>query len=180
MELLGVESQSIEYVFKGYGASVAKSLYRHHVDIGCAYGGPLRVLYKVGDAIIDGAQLDQNGVKLFDAITMSNNFLENHRDLAKKFMHIVNQQNKEYLDDPNAMKKGLSDTSNLKIVITHRLLRLLNFLTAEQQLSNKWLGEDGDVVKYMNELAEFLKAHKKLNTQILDFGVYIDNSLLGN
>jgi len=178
MEILGVDPQSINYTYRGYGASVAKALHRHHADIGCAYGGPLRVMYRVGEAIIDGIQLEKYGIKLFDVISMSGSFVKHHKLLAKKFMRVVDSQNRQYLETPDAMKKDLSDTSNLKIVITHRLLKLLNFLTVEQQLSQDWLGHHGDVVRYMNNLGQFLSNHDKLSHALTDYSRVIDTSLL--
>ena len=178
LEILTVDSDKMDIVFKGYGADVAKTLYRDTADIGCAYGVPLNNMYKKGDPIVSGEQLELNGVKLFDAITMSRTFLDNNRVLAEKFMEVVAKMNEQYLSKPWAMKKDMANTSNLNLINTHRILGLLQFLTVDQQLSQSWLGHDGEVQKYMIELSAFLHSHGKLEVPLAVDDQFIDSSLL--
>jgi len=173
---LGIDVDSIEWIFVGDGSAVAKALYHKKVDVGCAYGGPTQRMLEWGSPLVSGSQLDQLGFHYFDVVTVSRSEADNRPELLTGFVATLDRLNQEYSADTRAARLRLAKAAGLKPKNADVFLDMFQFPRASEQADAGWLG--GQVQEYFEELGLFLASHGKLDQSIVDYSNYIDTGFL--
>ena len=125
-----------------------------------------------------GDEMDEIGLKFFDLVTMSRNFVEEKTDLGKQFLEITDRFNNAFKRNPGLMKKKIAGASNLSLMTTNVFMKQFSFPENKQQASAEWLGNSGAVEDLMTDLAAFLGKSGKLETPLPDYSEFIDADLL--
>ncbi len=177
---MGVDVKSLKTSPMGDGAHINEAMYEKKADIGCTFGAPVSQMQSYGSLMMDGDEMHLIGLRNFDFVTMSGEFVRKHRQYAEQFLEITEAYNERYRENPGPRKKPIAGSAFLTIMNANRLLKRFEFPDKSQQISDEWLGEGGAVVAYMNELAKFLNESGALETGLADYSEYIDTSLLSS
>ena len=178
LDHLGVDIRKMEVTAVGDGAAATKAVYKGWGALGCAYGGSVRQMQKKGRLLMTGDEMDEIGLKFFDLVTMSRNFVEEKTDLGKQFLEITDRFNNAFKRNPGLMKKKIAGASNLSLMTTNVFMKQFSFPENKQQASAEWLGNSGAVEDLMTDLAAFLGKSGKLETPLPDYSEFIYVDLL--
>lgn len=175
MEHLGVDSNTFELVNLS-PADGAAALERGDVAMACGWGGGLRRMMEHGNILMTGAEMEEIGVKVFDVITVTDDFAENHPDLVTAFLQVTEDANNAYRADPSADIETIAQAAGMDVEATEATLATFSFPTAEEQLSDTWMG--GTVQQFTKEVADFFVAQGELDSALDDYGSVINTSFL--
>ncbi len=158
-------------------AEGAAALQGGEVDMACGWGGGLQRMKEAGNIIMTGAEMETEiGLKVFDVISVTSEFAENHPDVLKKFLEVTENANRDWDTNPDARIPGIVAQSGMDEAATLDSLSTFSFPSTSDQLSDKWFGNDVPV--FMNEVADLFVAEGALTEKLDDYGATIDTSFL--
>lgn len=154
----------------------AAALARGDVAMACGFGGALRRMMNFGEPLMTAKEQEAIGIRVFDVVSVTNDFAENHPDLVVKFLQLTEDANNMFREDPEAMLPVLSKQAGQSLDDARAMVGLFEFPTRVEQLSEAWMG--GTVEEFVNEVANFYVKEGSLPEALADYGPTIDDSYM--
>jgi len=164
LDHLGVDASKVDMVQMN-GADAAVAFARGDIVMGCAFGGPMLRMKENGEYLMTAAEQEAIGIRVFDVISVTQEFAEEHPDLVQKFMNVTDAANAAYYKDQAAAVPTISKAAGMDEAATQNMLDMFSFPSKADQASDAWLG--GTVQKFTKEVADFFVQQKQLE-QALD------------
>jgi taurine transport system substrate-binding protein len=175
LDHLGVDASKVDMVqMNGADASVA--LARGDVAAACAFGGPLQRMKEYGDELMTPAEQEAIGIRVFDVVSVTEDFANDHPELLRKFMEVTDQANAAYNADPAPFVETISTAAGMDLAATEDMLGMFSFPSAEAQKSEAWMG--GTVQSFTKEVADFFVQQGQLDSALDSYDFAIDDSYL--
>lgn len=160
LEHLGVDAEQVEIVASADGTATASAMQRGEVVMGCASGGALRAIETLGKPLMSGAEQEQIGLRLFDAVTVPTAFMNEHPEIVQAFMDVVKASNEQWRKNPQPMRAAIARASQMGQEASNRALAGFRFPTVQEQKSDAWMGRV--LPDYSKKLADFFVAEGQL------------------
>ena len=175
LDHLGVDASKVNMVqMNGADASVA--LARGDVAVGCAFGGPLQRMKEVGSVLMTASEQEAIGIRVFDVVSVTESFANDHADLLTKFMQVTDQANAAYNENPGEFEETISTAAGMDLAATQNMLGMFSFPSAADQKSEAWMG--GTVQAFTKEVADFFAQQGQLDRALDSYDFAIDASFL--
>ncbi len=165
LERLGVDAAQVEIVAVERGADAAAALRRGEVVMACAFGAALHAMQDLGTPLMRADELDAMGLKVFDLVTVRNEFMRAQSKLVQAFMDVTEATNAQWRANPSPMTDAIARAAGMDPDSTRQTLERLDFPPAADQKSDAWLG--AAVPAHLKEIADFFVAQGRL-PQALD------------
>ena len=175
LDHLGVDASKVNFVQMS-GADAAIAMMQGDVVMGCAFGGPVQRMMEVGAPLMTAEEQEAIGIRVFDLISVTKSFAENHPDLLTKFMQVTDEANAAYLADPGAALATIAQAAGMDEPATEELLGMFSFPSNEEQASEAWLG--GTVQTFMKEVADFFVEQGQLDRAAEDYSSVVRTDFL--
>ena len=176
LEHLGIDESQVEIVATDDGTATASALQRGDVVMACASGGVLRAIRTLGKPLLSGAEQEALGLRLFDAITVSTAFMNEHPEMVQAFMDVVGAANEQWQLNPDPMRAAIARAAQMDQGGADRALSEFSFLSIEQQKSEAWMG--AEVGDYISDLADFLATHGQLGEPLENYDRFVTTRFL--
>lgn len=160
LERLGVDPAAVEILEYPDAAGAAAALRAGASVMACTFGSALRGLADIAEPLLEGAELQQMGLPLFDLITVTGTFLDDHPDLVQTFMDVTTATNAQWRRNPDPMRAVIARAAGMDRASSDAALARFGFPSVAEQKSDAWLGET--VPRYLRELAVFLVKQNRL------------------
>ncbi|MFK7801496.1 MAG: ABC transporter substrate-binding protein, partial [Anaerolineae bacterium] len=178
MEYLGVDVSQLELVDLA-PADGAAALQRGDVAMACGWGGGLARMKENGNIIMTGAEMeDEIGLKVFDVVSVTSDFAKDHGSVITAFLQVTEDANGMFASDPAPMMETIAEAAGMDMAATESNLATFSFPTAEEQLSDAWLG--GTVQNFVKEVADFFVEQGELESSLDSYDAFINTSFLEN
>ena len=141
LDHLGVDASKVDMVQMN-GADAAVALSRGDVAAGCAFGGPLQRMKEFGSELMTAAEQEAIGIRVFDVVSVTEDFAKDHPDLLTKFMAVTDQANAAYSADPGRYQETISMAAGMDLAATENMLGMFSFPSAADQKAEAWMGGD--------------------------------------
>lgn len=172
---LGVDASKVDLVqMNGADASVAFA--RGDVAMACAFGGPLQRMLETGAPLMTAAEQQDIGIRVFDVISVTNDFAAENPELVKKFLAVTDASNAAYAADKAGKLPAIANAAGMEEAAAENLLGMFAFPSSADQASDAWLG--GAVQSFTKEVADFFVDQGQLDTALDDYSGTIDASFL--
>ena len=175
LDHLGVDASKVDMVQMN-GADAAVALARGDVAAGCAFGGPLQRMKEHGSELMTAAEQEAIGIRVFDVISVTESFANDHPDLLTKFMTVTDQANAAYGANPGQYEETISRAAGMDLDATQNMLGMFSFPSASDQKSDAWMG--GTVQAFTKEVADFFVQQGQLDRALDSYDFAIDPSFL--
>ena len=175
LDHLGVDASKVNMVQMN-GADAAVALARGDVVMGCAFGGPLQRMMEHGQPLMTAAEQEAIGIRVFDVVSVSKSFKEEHPDKLRAFMEVTDQANAAYNQNPEEYVATISKAAGMDEAATRDMLGMFSFPSNEEQASEKWLG--GTVQDFMKQVADFFVEQGQLERAADDYSSVVDASFV--
>lgn len=154
----------------------AAAIAQGNIDVFCGWGGSLARAKEYGNVLLTGAEKEAAGIRVFDVISTPGSFAAENSELVTKFLKVISDQNAAYLANPDSFIAPLSKDSGLDEAATKDQLAGFVFLTAEQRLSEQWLG--GGLQAFLKEVADFYVTTGNIPAALDSYDSSVDASYL--
>ena len=175
MEHLGVDVAQLELVDLA-PADGAAALQRGDVAMACGWGGALRRMLENGDILMTGAEMEAIGIRVFDVVSVTDEFAADHGDIVTQFLQVTEDANAAYAEDAASKEAIIAEAAGMSVEDSNAVLALFSFPTAEEQMSEAWMG--GTVQTFVKEVADFFVVQGELDAALDDYAPFIDASFL--
>jgi len=176
LEHLEVDPSRVEIVATADGTATASALQQGEVVMACASGGALRAISTLGKPLLSGAELEAIGLRLFDTVTVSTAFMNEHAEIVQAFMDVVEATNKQWGINPEPMRAAIARAAQMGQAGASRRLEDFSFPTAAQQKSESWMGSV--IPTYSKNLADFFVAQGQLGEALANYDRFITTRFL--
>lgn len=176
LDHLGVDQSRVEIVASADGTATASALQQGEVVMACASGGALRAISTLGKPLLNGAELEAIGLRLFDTVTVPTAFMNEHPNIVQAFMDVIEASNEQWRKNPDAMLAAIARAAQMSEDGASRALAEFSFPTAEQQKSESWMG--GMVPAYSKSLADFFVAQGEFGSALDNYDRFITTRFL--
>lgn len=175
LEHLGVDAKKVN-ILPMNPADGAAAMARGDVAMACGFGGALSRMKEYGSVLLTATEQEAIGIRVFDIISVTKDFANDHPDLVVKFLQVTEDANKVYAKDPGSVQPTIAKAAGMKLADSNGLLAKFAFPTAKEQLSAAWMG--GTVQDFTKGVADFFVAQGELPKALDDYGPYIDTSFM--
>lgn len=175
LQHLGVDASKINLLQMNPPEGAA-ALARGDVAMACGFGGALRRMMNFGEPLMTAKEQEAIGIRVFDVVSVTNDFAENHPDLVVKFLQLTEDANNMFRKDPGAMLPALAKQAGQSLEDATAMVDLFEFPTRDEQLSEAWMG--GTVEEFVNEVANFYVKEGSLPEALADYAPTIDDSFM--
>ena len=175
LDHLGVDASAVN-LLQMNPAEGAAALARGDVEMACGFGGALRRMMEFGDVLMSAEEQESIGIRVFDIVSVTEEFATEHPDLVTKFLQITEDMNNAFKADADAMLPAISKESGQELADSQSMVGLFKFPTRDEQLSDAWMG--GTVQNFINEVAAFYVEQGELDSALDDYGPTIDTSFM--
>ena len=175
LDHLGVDASKVDMVQMN-GADAAVAVARGDVAAGCAFGGPLQRMKEFGSVLMTAAEQEAIGIRVFDVISATEGFANDHPELLRKFMAVTDEANGAYSADPGQHEETIARAAGMDLDATRNMLAMFSFPSAEDQKSEAWMG--GTVQSFTKEVADFFVEQGQLDRALESYEFAIDASFL--
>ena len=175
LQHLGVDASKINLLQMNPPEGAA-ALARGDVAMACGFGGALRRMMNFGEPLMTAKEQEAIGIRVFDVVSVTNDFAREHPDLVVKFLQLTEDANNKFRQNPEAMLPVLSKQAGQSLEDARAMVGLFEFPTRDEQLSDAWMG--GTVEEFVNEVAHFYVREGSLPEALADYGPTIDDSYL--
>lgn len=163
---LGVDASKVNLVQMN-GADAAVAFARGDIAMGCAFGGPMLRMKESGEYLMTAAEQEAIGIRVFDVISVTDEFMKSDPKLVQQFMDITDEANAAYAKDKAAALPKIAKAAGMKNDDAQALLKMFAFPSKAQQASPAWLG--GTVQKFTKEVADFFVAQKQMDKALASY-----------
>ena len=157
-------------------AEAAAALARGDVEMACGFGGALQRMKEFGEVLMTAEEQEAIGIRVFDIVSVTEDFATEHADLVTKFLQITEDANNAFSADAASMLPAIAKESGQELADTESMVNLFKFPTRDEQLSDAWMG--GTVQTFINEVAAFYVEQGELDSALDDYGPTIDTSFM--
>ena len=175
LDHLGVDASKVNMVQMN-GADAAVALARGDVSAGCAFGGPLQRMKEYGSVLMTAAEQEAIGIRVFDVVSVTEDFANDHSDLLTKFMEVTDQANAAYGENRSQLEDTIASAAGMDLAATQDMLDMFSFPSAADQKSDAWMG--GTVQAFTKQVADFFVAQGQLDRSLDSYDFAIDASFL--
>ena len=175
LDHLGVDATRVDMVQMN-GADAAVALARGDVAAGCAFGGPLQRMKEFGSVLMTATEQEAIGIRVFDVVSVTEDFANDHSDLLKKFMEVTDQANAAYGENRSQLEETISTAAGMDLAATQNMLDMFSFPSAADQKSAAWMG--GTVQAFTKQVADFFVEQGQLDRALDSYDFAIDASFL--
>ena len=175
LDHLGVDASKVDMVQMN-GADAAVAVARGDVAAGCAFGGPLQRMKEFGSVLMTAAEQEAIGIRVFDVISATEGFANDHPGLLRKFMAVTDEANAAYSANPGQHEETIARAAGMDLDATRNMLAMFSFPSAEAQKSEAWMG--GTVQAFTKEVADFFVEQGQLDRALESYDFAIDASFL--
>lgn len=172
---LGVDANKVNLVQMN-GADAAVAFARGDIAMGCAFGGPMLRMKESGEYLMTAAEQEAIGIRVFDVISVTDDFMKSNPGLVQKFMDVTDEANAAYNKDKAAALPKIAKAAGMKDDDAKNMLSMFAFPSKAQQASPAWLG--GSVQKFTKEVADFYVAQKQLDKALPSYDQVITNQFV--
>ena len=172
---LGVDASKVNMVQMN-GADAAVALARGDVSMACAFGGPLQRMKEYGSELMTAAEQEAIGIRVFDVVSVSEEFANEHADLLRKFMEVTDRANAAYNASPTEFEETISQAAGMDLEATRDMLGMFSFPSAQDQKSDAWMG--ATVQAFTKEVADFFVEQGQLERALDSYDFAVDASYL--
>lgn len=172
---LGVDANKVNLVQMN-GADAAVAFARGDIAMGCAFGGPMLRMKESGEYLMTAAEQEAIGIRVFDVISVTEDFAKSNPELVQKFMDVTDEANAAYNKDKAAALPKIAKAAGMKNDDAKNMLSMFAFPSKAQQASPAWLG--GSVQKFTKEVADFYVAQKQLDKALPSYDKTITNQFV--
>lgn len=154
MEHFGVPLDSLEIVDMAPPDGAA-AFAQGAVDMFCGYGAAVTRAKETGNVLLTGAEKEALGILVFDVISAPASFVDENPDLVAKFLKVTDDMNARWNQGGDAAEEMLpviAQDAGMDEQATRDFMATFAFPSAEEQLSQKWLG--GGVQEFMKGVAQ--------------------------
>jgi len=120
----------------------AAALARGDVEMACGFGGALRRMMEFGDVLMSAGEQEAIGIRVFDIVSVTEEFATEHADLVTKFLQITEDANGAFKADAGAMLPAIAKESGQELADSEAMVGLFQFPTKDEQLSDGRHGPD--------------------------------------
>lgn len=155
MAHLGIDTTTMTIVDMA-PAEAAAAFEQGNLDMACGWGGALTRMLERGNVLLTGEEKEMIGVLSSDLVTTTSSFAIQQQDLLTAFLTVTEEMNQMWNagDHRDEMLEVISEDAGMNLSDTVSVIDKFTFLTAEEQLSDTWLG--GGLSTYMDGVAALL------------------------
>ena len=175
LDHLGVDATKVDVVQMN-GADAAVALTRGDVVMACAFGGPVQRMREVGHELMSAEEQEEIGIRVFDVVSTTEQFAEEHPDLLRKFMEVTEKANAAYNENPEQYYDTISKAAGMDLDATKEMLGMFSFPSAEEQKSEAWMG--GAVQEFTKQVADFFVEQGQLDRALDSYDSAVDPGYL--
>ncbi len=156
MDHFGIDINSLNIVDMA-PTDAAPALAQGSLDFACGYGGGLQRMKESGNVLLTGAEKEELGILVFDVTSAPREFLNEHPEVAAKFLSVTAKANDEWNSGKGGdkMLEVIAKDAGMSLDAAKSAISTMKFPSTEDQLSEKWLG--GGVQKFMGGVANVFK-----------------------
>jgi taurine transport system substrate-binding protein len=173
---LGVNPSKVTIMPVPDGDSALQALQQRKAVMACANGTALRRMSALGQPLLSGAEQDALGLKLFDVVAVSTDFMQQHADILQAFMDVTEASDRQWRMNPEPMRRAIARAANMDRASASDTLRGFVFPLAAEQKSKAWLG--GQVLAYNGEIAAFFAAYGQLDKTLGNYDHFFTTRFL--
>lgn len=153
MNHFGVDLGSLEVVDMA-PAEGAAALSQGSVDMACGWGGALRRMLEHGNVLLTGAEKEELGILVFDVTSAPASFVAEESELLASFLKVTADANAMWNsgEHRDKMLPVIAKDAGMDEADTAATIDTFVFPSAEDQLSEKWLG--GGAQAFMKGVAD--------------------------
>ena len=163
LDHLGVDATKVDMVQMN-GADAAVAFARGDIVMGCAFGGPMLRMLETGSLLMTAEEQEDIGIRVFDVVSVTEEFATEHPDLVQQFMDITDRANAAYAADQAAALPKIAQAAGMDEESAQRLLTMFSFPSKADQASEAWLG--GTVQTFTKGVADFFVEQGQLDTAL--------------
>ncbi len=175
LDYLEVDADKIDIVEMD-PPTAAAALARGEVAMACAFGGPLQRMREFGHELMPASEQEAIGIRVFDVVVATEEFVDEHPDLMRKFMEVTEQSRITYESDPDRYTESIAQAAGMDVESARSLLDTFTFLSAEEQKSEEWLG--GAVQQFAKDVAQYFVEQGLIDQALDSYDFAIDDSFL--
>jgi len=175
LDHLGVDATKVQMVQMN-GADAAVAFARGDIAMGCAFGGPMLRMKETGEYLMTAEEQEAIGIRVFDVISVTEEFAEEHPDLVQKFMDVTDAANTAYYKDKMGSVPAIAKAAGMDKAATENMLGMFAFPSKTDQASPAWLG--GTVQTFTKEVADFFVAQKQMDKALPNYDAAITDKFV--
>jgi len=157
-------------------AEGAAALARGDVVMACGFGGALQRMKRYGKPLMTAKEQEAIGIRVFDIVSVTEDFADKYPDLLVKFLQITEDANNMFRQDPNKYLPVIAKQSGQSLDDARNMVDLFYFPTRKEQLSRAWMRKT--VKSFINEVAQFYVDSGTIPEKLDDYGPTIDRSFM--
>ena len=177
LEHLGVDLNSVELIQSEGGPAAVAALDSGNVAMACAFGGAVNQMIEAGgNLVMTGSEQEAIGIRVFDIISTTGAFAEQHPSVLTAFLQVTDDANRAYNQNREPYIDTIAQSAGMDRASTIALLDAFSFPEKDVQLSAAWLG--GTVQSVMKEQMDFFVAQGEIETALASYDEFVDTSFL--
>ena len=177
LEHLGVDTDSVEYIQSEGGPAAVAALDSGNVAMACAFGGAVNAMIADGgNLVMTGSEQEAIGIRVFDIISTTGTFAEEHPSVITAFLQVTEDANRAYNQNRDPYIDTIAEAAGMERDATIALLDAFSFPEKDAQLSAAWLG--GTVQAVMKEQMDFFVALGEIDSSLASYDEFVDTSFL--
>ena len=144
----------VELIQSEGGPAAVAALDTGNVAMACAFGGAVnQMIANGGNLVMTGSEQEAIGIRVFDIISTTGTFAEEHPAAITAFLQVTEDANRAYNEDREPFIDTIAGAAGMDRPATIALLDAFSFPEKDAQLSDAWLG--GTVQSVMKEQMDF-------------------------
>ncbi len=175
LDHLGVDATKVQMVQMN-GADAAVAFARGDIVMGCAFGGPMLRMKETGEYLMTAEEQEAIGIRVFDVISVTDEFATEHPDLVQKFMDVTDAANAAYYKNKVAAVPSIAKAAGMDKGATENMLGMFAFPSKTDQASDAWLG--GTVQTFTKEVADFFVSQKQMDKALPSYDAVITDKFV--
>ena len=178
LEQFGIDPSEVKLLNMQPNA-IAAAWERGDIDAAFVWDPALGRIKKSGTVLISSGQLAAWGKATFDGMVVRNEFADANGDFMCRFIETIAAADAAWRDDPASFAPGTENAGKVVKLIGGNeadvagVLSLYDFPDMETQAGPAWLG--GGAATALTATAEFLKAERKVDALLPDYGAVVTN-----
>jgi len=177
LEELGVDSTQVELIPSEGGAAAVAAHANGDVAMACAFGGSLnQMLDQGGSLLMNAAEQEALGIRVFDIISIPKAFGEANADVVTQFLQVTEDANRAYASDRASTEADIASAAGMTVDASNALLDQFVFPAKDTQLGSDWMG--GTAQAAMLEQMKFFEAQGEIESALGDYSGFVNTSYL--
>ncbi len=177
LEHLGVDTTSVSLFQSEGGPAAVAALAGGDVAMACAFGGAVNeMIANGGNLVMTGSEQEAIGIRVFDIISVTGDFADEHGDVITDFLQVTEEYNRMYNADREPLMADIAEEAGMTLAATTALIDAFSFPEKDVQLSDAWLG--GTVQQVMKEQMDFFLAQGEIEAALASYDDFVDTSFL--